>query len=46
LLAGAIVENNEKIVIPGDAMSNEVLTKILVRFTLTKDALLLAIRHN
>ena len=46
LLAGAIVENNEKIVIPGDAMSNEVLTKILARFTLTKDALLLAIRHN
>jgi hypothetical protein len=46
LLAGAIVENNERIVIPGDAMSNEVLTKILARFTLTKDALLLAIRHN
>ena len=46
LLAGAIVENNEKIVIPGDAMSNEVLAKILARFTLTKDALLLAIRHN
>ena len=46
LLAGAIVENNERIVIPGDAMSNEVLIKILARFTLTKDALLLAIRHN
>ena len=46
LLAGAIVENNERIVIPGDAMSNEVLTKILARFSLTKDALLLAIRHN
>ncbi len=46
LLAGAIVENNERIVIPGDAMSNEVLTKLLVRFTLTKDALLLAIRHT
>lgn len=46
LLAGAIVENNERIVIPGDAMSNEILTKILARFTLTKDALLLAIRHN
>ena len=46
LLAGAIVENNESIVIPGDAMSNEVLIKILARFTLTKDALLLAIRHN
>jgi hypothetical protein len=46
LLAGAIVENNEKIVIPGDAMSNEVLAKLLARFTLTKDALLLAIRHN
>ena len=46
LLAGAIVENNERIVIPGDAMSKEVLTKILARFTLTKDALLLAIRHN
>ena len=46
LLAGAIVENNERIVIPGDAMSNDVLTKILARFTLTKDALLLAIRHN
>jgi hypothetical protein len=46
LLAGAIVENNERIVIPGDTMSNEVLTKILARFTLTKDALLLAIRHN
>ena len=46
LLAGAIVENNVRIVIPGDVMSNEVLTKILARFTLTKDALLLAIRHN
>ena len=46
LLDGAIVENNQRIVIPGDAMSNEVLTKILARFTLTKDALLLAIRHN
>jgi hypothetical protein len=46
LLAGAIVEKNERIVIPGDVMSNEVLTKILARFTLTKDALLLAIRHN
>ena len=46
LLAGAIVENNERIVIPGDAMSKEVLTKILARFTLTKDALLLAIRHH
>jgi mannose-6-phosphate isomerase-like protein (cupin superfamily) len=46
LLAGAIVEENERIVIPGDVMSNEVLMKILARFTLTKDTLLLAIRHN
>jgi quercetin dioxygenase-like cupin family protein len=43
LLAGAIVENQDKIVIPGDTMSEEVLTKLLNRFTLTSDALLLCI---
>jgi mannose-6-phosphate isomerase-like protein (cupin superfamily) len=43
LLDGAIVENQDKIVIPGDTMSNEVLNKLLNRFTLTSDALLLCI---
>ena len=43
LLTGAIVENQDNIVIPGDTMSKEVITKILNRFTLTKDALLLCI---
>ena len=46
LLAGAIVENQARIIIPGDTMSKEVLTKLLNRFTLTKDALILCIGQN